>query len=359
MRKILIAVLAASLGFSVLARAQQLPPIHHVFVILLENKDYNETFDPGSLAPYLAQTLPSQGELLSNYYSIGHNSLVNYIALISGQAPNATAQTDCQVYQDFAPSPAVLDSNGQAIGQGCVFPSNVLTLADQLIAQGLTWRGYMEDMASPCLHPVLNSQDTTQNAHFGNQYAARHNPFVYFHSIIDNPSYCAANDVALTSLTRDLSSVATTANFSFITPNLCDDGHDSPCVNGFRGGLVGANTFLQKWVPVILNSPAYKQDGLLIITFDEAEFESANSDSSSCCNEIPGPNAATPGIDGPGGGRVGAILLSQFVSPNTVNTNSYNHYNLLRTVEDVFGLPYLGFAGGSTTSFGSDVFNQP
>lgn len=325
---------------------------------MLENKDYNETFDPGSLAPYLAQTLPAQGELLSNYYSTGHNSLTNYISLISGQAPNTISQTDCQVYQDFAPSPATFDANGQAIGEGCVFPANVSTLANQLTTQGLTWRGYMEDMTSPCLHPTLNAQDTTQSAHFGDQYAARHNPFVYFHSIIDNTAYCQANDVALTSLTTDLQSVATTANLSFITPNLCDDGHDSPCVNGLRGGLVSANAFLQKWVPVILNSPAYKQDGLLIITFDEAEFESADSDSTSCCNEVPGPDNVLPGIDGPGGGRIGAVLLSQFVAPNTINTTPYNHYNLLHTLENIFGTPYLGFAN-SSTSFGSDVFNQP
>lgn len=350
-----LGALAALLLSGSAAVAQQ-PPIRHVFLIVLENKDYNETFGPTSLAPYLAQQLPAKGQLLSNYYGIGHNSLPNYIAMVSGQAPNPITQSDCQVYQDFAPA-GVTDPNGQAIGQGCVFPASVTTLADQLQAQGFTWHGYMEDMRTPCLHPALNSQDTTQSARFGDQYAVRHNPFVYFHSIIDSAS-CAANDVPLTNLATDLQSVSTTPNFSFITPNLCRDGHDSPCVDGRRGGLVGINGFLQQWVPRILSSPAYQQDGLLIVTFDEAEFGGSSSDTTACCGEIPGPNSPLPGIGGPGGGRIGAVALSRFIAPGTVNTTAYNHYGLLRSMEDIFGLGHLGFAATST-SFGSDVYNHP
>ena len=121
------------------------------------------------------------------------------MAMISGQAPNTTAQTDCQVYQDFA-STGITAADGQLVGQGCVFPIGVNTVADQLQTASLTWHAYMEDMTSPCLHPTLNSQDTTQSAEFGNQYAARHNPFVYFQSIIDTAS-CTQNDVPLTNLT--------------------------------------------------------------------------------------------------------------------------------------------------------------
>ncbi len=340
---------------SVSAQQSPLASVHHVFLIVLENKDYNETFGPTSLAPYLAQTLPAKGELIENYYGIGHNSLVNYMAMISGQAPNTTAQSDCQIYQDFA-SAGITAADGQLVGQGCVFPSGVTTVADQLQAANLTWHGYMEDMSSPCLHPALNSQDTTQSARFGNQYAARHNPFVYFHSIIDSAS-CAKNDVPLTHLTSDLQSIATTSNLTFITPNLCHDGHDSPCVDGRRGGLVAINGFLQQWVPVILNSPAYQKDGLLIITFDEAEFGGGSPDTSSCCNEMAGPNSPTPGIAGPGGGRIGTVVLSPFVQPGTVNQNTYNHYSLLGTIEDIFGLGRLGYAAGAN-AFASDVLNR-
>src|SRR5256885_16925251 len=79
--------------------------------------------------------------------------------------------------------PGVIAPDGQAIGQGCVYPTGVKTVADQLEAAGLTWKGYMEDMGTACRHPALNSRDTTQQAKVGDQYAARHDPFVYFHSL--------------------------------------------------------------------------------------------------------------------------------------------------------------------------------
>ena len=339
-----------------LPAAAQQPPIQHVFIIILENKSFNETFGPSSPAPYLSTQLTGQAALLTNYYGIGHNSLPNYIALLSGQAPNVVTQSDCQIYQDFVPDAIQVQLNGQTAGQGCVFPVETQTIADQLTAHQLTWRAYMEDMPAPCAHPGLNTQDQTQKAQPGNQYASRHNPFVYFHSIIDGLS-CATNDVPLTQLPVDLTQAVTTPNYVFITPNLCHDGHDSPCVDSEPGGLVSADAFLQQWVPQILASPAYQQDGLLMILFDEAEFSVPNADTTACCNELPGPNSPLPGITGPGGGRVGAVVLSKFVRPGTLVTTPYNHYSVLRTIEDLFGLDHLGFAGqAGASSFALDVF---
>ena len=354
--------LALSLASSsVLAATSALP--RHVLVIVLENKGFNDTFGPHSPAPYLSQQLTSQGQLLRQYYGTGHVSLDNYVAMVSGQAPDSDTQSDCQLYLDFVGAPG-LDSNGQAIGQGCVYPADVSTIANQLEAKGLTWSGYMEDMgndtpAQPatCRHPALNSQDTTQSARNGDQYATRHNPFVYFHSIIDTPS-CDAHDVPLDRLSGHLAHVATTPNLVFVTPNLCHDGHDSPCVDGEPGGLISADAFLKTWVPRILASPAYIKDGLLLIIFDESDFGGSNSDTTACCGEQSGPNTAMAGITGPGGGRVGAVALSKFVKPGSVNDNPYNHYALLRSIEDLFGLSHLGFAGQQgLKSFGTDVFN--
>src|SRR5258707_853874 len=183
------------------ATAQQ-APVKNVFVIMLENKGFTATFGTGSAAPYLAKTLPAQGELLTEYYGIGHNSNGNYVAMISGQAPNPQNQADCQIYDDFARTGATAPYD-QLAGEGCVFPSSVQTVADQLQAAGLTWRGYMEDIPAPCYHPALNTQDQTQTATANDEYATRHNPFVYFHSIVDTSS-CAANDVPLTQLQSDL-----------------------------------------------------------------------------------------------------------------------------------------------------------
>jgi phospholipase C len=357
MRRTLLTLLLAALGIAatVAPASAAPPPIKHVFVVVLENKGFDTTFGKNSQVPYLANTLTAQGELLSKYYAIGHASLDNYIAMVSGQAPAIDTQADCQFYSDFFPG--TIGANGQAIGQGCVYPSTVKTVADQLAAKGLSWRGYMEDMASNCEHPAANSFDQTQTATAQSQYAARHNPFVYFHSLVDS-GQCAANDVPLTQLDSDLSSAASTPNLAFITPDLCHDAHDSSCADGGPGGLPAADSFLQTWVPKITGSPAWAEGSLLIVTFDEAD----TGDASSCCGETPGPNSPNPGgtTQGNGGGRIGAVLLSQYVQPGSTDATPYNHYSMLRSIEDIFGLGHLGFAAKSDLQpFGADVYNAP
>jgi phospholipase C len=360
-RAALVAASAALLATAVEAPARAaVAPVGHVFVINLENKGFSETFGPASAAPYLSRTLVAEGNLLTNYYGTAHNSLPNYLAQISGQGPNPQTQGDCQVYSDFVGAGTVAPR--QAVGTGCVYPSSVRTLADQLSATGRSWKGYMEDMGnSPtepdtCRHPALNTADGTQQARVGDQYAARHDPFVYFHSIVDQPAYCSAHVVPLTQLTTDLQTAGTTPALSYVTPNLCHDGHDSPCVDGEPGGLVSANAFLETWVPRILGSPAFQQDGLLVITFDESD--GPQQDSSACCGEGPGPNSPLPGIDGPGGGRVGAVVLGPSVEPGSLTTRTYNHYSLLGSIEDLFGLPHLGYAATVTHRFGADVYTR-
>jgi hypothetical protein len=349
--------------------------IGHVFVIVLENRDYQQAYVDNP-HHYLGRDLQRRGTLLTQYYGVAHLSNPNYIAMLSGQAPNPLNQSDCQDYVDFRPSPAVLDGNGQAIGTGCVFPPNVLTLADQLDAKHLTWRGYMEDMGKDferepdrCGAPASSfgtgMKDGTQSATATDQYAARHNPFVYFHSVIDDNS-CTRNVVPLPHLGDDLLRVATTPAFSFITPDLCNDGHDEPCADNKRpGGLASVDAFLRAWVPRITSSPAFRHDGLLVITSDESESQT----SASCCGEQAGPNSPDPGIypsgGGMGGGRVGALVIGTCVRAGVKDSTPYNHYSLLRSLEDVFGITtggsdgkgHLGFAGAAgLRSFGHDVF---
>lgn len=376
--------------------------IGHVFVIVLENEGFNNTFGPNSLAPFLSQTLPSQGVMLNQYYGTGHVSLDNYIAMVSGQSATLQTRVDCTIYQDLTLTGITPD--GQAAGTGCVYPAQIKTVADQLKARGKTWRGYMEDMGknpareqAACGQPLitvngvtqvaLNKVDGTQSAEAfpgGDQYAARHNPFVYFHSLIDSGE-CARHVVNFNQLAQDLLHESTTANFSFITPNLCHDGHDgngttTKCKNTVEpGGLVSADAFLKSVVPMIMNSPAYREDGLIIITFDEADipFDTAagnaiTADGVSCCGQQPGPNLGplvaggqplhtgfenvdpTTGAllapsfflntKGYGGDRTGAVLLSPFLKPGTVSNVPYNHYSMLKTIEDIFGLDHLGYA---------------
>ncbi len=112
---------------------------------MVENENADDTFGPDA-PKYLAKKLPSKGLLIPNYYATGHFSLDNYISMISGQAPNPQTQLDCQFFSDF--TPGIPAADGQVIGSGCVYPKSVETVADQLQAKGLRWRGYMEDMAA-------------------------------------------------------------------------------------------------------------------------------------------------------------------------------------------------------------------
>jgi phosphatidylinositol-3-phosphatase len=356
-----VALLVASLCLlAPSSSSARLPPIKHVFIVVLENEGFDKTFGYYSPAPYLSKTLPAMGALVPSYYGVSHQSFPNYAALISGQGANPISQADCiPVYLNV--TPGTVGPDGQAMGGGCVYPSAVKTVADQLAASGRSWKGYMEDMGNgppgtpaTCRHPQIGQTDNTQVARNGDQYASRHNPFVYFHSIIDQPA-CSQNDVPLSQLPGDLSSSSRTASYSLIVPNLCHDGHDSPCVDKQPGGLTSANAWLRTWVPQILRSPAYRSGGLLVITFDE----SSGSDASACCDEPQFPN--TPNNGGPypgrGGGRVGAVMLSPYIDPGTIDQVGYNHFSLLRSVEDLFGLGHLGFAAQSgLRALGSDVF---
>lgn len=373
-----------------------MPPIRHVFLIVLENKSYTDTFGAHSAAPYLSKILRAKGALLPQYYATGHASLDNYIAMISGQSMTPQTSDDCGLYEDFHETGTAL--YGQAVGQGCVYPVSVKTLANQLMAAGLTWKGYMQDMgndpareSSTCGHPALNSRDLTQEAEApsaavptGDKYATRHDPFMYFHSIIDSP-VCKRDVVKLRELKKDLRSIATTPNFSFITPNLCSDGHNSPCSDGRPGGLKSINVFLKKWVPLIMSSPAYKKNGLIIITFDEGSGGTIEGHGNHvvvtvhgrhCCHELEGPNLGrkypivikserhgmfiTRRTLSYGGGRPGALLLSKYIRPSTVSDIPYDHYSLLKSLEEIFGIHhYLGYAGQKgLVAFGPDVFTN-
>lgn len=394
-----------------------LPPgkIDHIVVIEMENEGYQETFGSKSPATYLNHVLRPQGELLADYYAIGHVSLDNYIAQVSGQSPTTTTQDDCVgAFADVSPGTPTTD--GQVKGEGCVYPASVQTIATQLDAKYppdptthvAAWRAYEEDMGTTaardggvpdptggtdCAHPAIGGTPAVA-ATATDQYVTRHDPFVWFHSIIDDPALCDANVVPLGTLgsngkpsptghlVRDFSKAATTPRFAFVTPDTCDDGHDTPCTGTnstgtHAGGLVGADDFLKHWMPTILGSPAYRSGSMLVvITFDESDVDPSQypTYADACCHEQPGPNTAAPGNSGdtsdaqaPGGGRIGALLLSsRYVTPGTVDTKgTYDHYSALRSYEDLLGLTtggtdghgHLGWAAApGLKPFGKDVF---
>jgi hypothetical protein len=400
-----------------------LPPIKHVFEIVLSDQGYTQAFMDSAGHKYLATTLRDQGELIADYFGVASSPLANEIALISGQGPTQQTVTNCPVFADLAP--ATKGSEGQVLGNGCAYPARTLTLANQLANAGYKWRAYVQGIGdgpkgqpATCRHPTLGADDADQAVRPGDAYVTWSNPFVYFHSLIDGHQ-CRKDDVGLDQLKQDLKKTDTTPAFSYIAPSPCDDASDQPCSPGARSGLAAADTFLKSVVPEIETSAAYKQNGLIAITFDEAPQTGPLADSSSCCDNPTYPNLAsgaagagtgtttttgttpttttgtttttgsscptttgtttttsttstgttTPAGSGcttttgasttPGGGQVGLLLISRYVKPDSLDdVDTFNHFSLLKSIEDLFGLKHLGYATDPALPvFDAAIFN--
>lgn len=253
-----------------------LSSIKHVFVIMMENRGYDQVWNSPS-TPYIT-SLGKEFARATDYHSVIHPSLPNYLQLIAGS--NFTITSDC------LPSDTCHVSG--------------TSIADSLEAKGLSWRAYMEGMPSPCF---LNTSGA---------YYPKHNPFLYFDNIRNNPVRCALHDVPYTALQTDLLTAATTPNFAFIAPNQCNDMHSCPVSAG--------DTWLKKNVPAILKSPACTSDRsdkcLLIVTWDEDDRTSNNQ----VLTIFAGSAAQSGGV---------------------TSAAAYSHYSLLHTIEDIFGLPTL------------------
>jgi hypothetical protein len=287
--------------------------IKHVLVISLASSGYEAAFGSTPQMPYLATTLRPKGDLLSGYSLLDAAALPNSIATVSGQAPTAETKAGCPDYGS------------------CVYSAETLTLADELSLAQFTWRGYMEDMVSPetgkpdnCVYPQPGAPTPTPTG----GYSPTLNPFVYFHSLLDLGD-CSADDVPLTELEKNLKKVDSTPNYSYISPNLCNAGVTGQCAPGTPEGAAAADAFLAQLVPKILASAAYKKDGLLMITFGQAN---------------PAPTDPTTGAPAATTGnplKVGTLLLSKFVTPNSTDAIAYNPYSLLKSTEELFGLSQL------------------
>jgi len=245
-------------------------PISHVVVIVEENKPADSIIG-NSAAPYLNRLLKT-GALAQNYHALTHPSLPNYIALTSG--------TTAGISSDCNPS-----------GSKC--RANVPNIADTIEQSGHSWKEYAEDMPTSC------------NASNAGLYAVRHNPFMYYPGITSDSTRCASHVVPFSQFSRDLSGHL--PDFSFITPNLCNDMHNCSVQTG--------DAWLAQQVPLILKSAAFtRQHSLLVITWDEGEA---------------------------GDNRVPAIFAGPAARPGYTSGARYSHYSLLHTLEVLWNLPPL------------------
>jgi hypothetical protein len=325
--------------------------IKHVWLIILENKSYDATFTGLNNNTYLWQTLPSQGVLLSNYYGTGHFSLDNYISLVSGQATQPDTQADCAEYTSFSGSVDLTGSlstnpdygqmvsaagpNAAAGSNGCVYPAGVQTLFNQLDTNHVSWKAYAQDLGNadasgpthdagiqycgaPYAAPAATGTTTQPNpgsANATDQYVPKHFPLPWFESILQsgdcNPQHVANLFDPTNGLYHDLQSDATTPAFSWISPNNCSDGHDAVChgnnLSGgwlnpttpnptpanYTGGLYSADLFLEHVIPQIEASPAFRDGGLIDITFDEGFPPFTYTGNSFANSTIDAPDAQT------------------------------------------------------------------
>ncbi|MBN9621893.1 MAG: hypothetical protein J0H06_02910 [Actinobacteria bacterium] len=317
--------------------------VKHVFVVSLVSSGYQAAFGKASTMPYLSGTLRPQGTLLANYEVLDKATTPNGIAAISGQPPNKKTKEGCPVFEAF-PSTSTTTKAGIVTGDGCAYQVEVQNLATQFEAVPFTWHAYMEGMVSPttgkpenCVYPATEAEVPVTGG-----YSAQLNPFANFHSLLDLGA-CSTNDEPITALKGDLKSEKKTANYSFISPDLCSAGVTGQCPEGAPTGPAAADLWLEETVPLIVESPAFKKDGLLIITFN-------------------GVNPPTPAVEGEPAApaptkplKTGALLISQFTAPGGTDNAPYNPYSILRSTEELFGLNLLAKAADPKTK----TFAQP
>ena len=271
-----------------------LPPIKHVFLIMLSGQGFEQSFATTKGHPYLSGTVRKQGELISQYYGVASSSLASEIALLSGQGPTQDTAANCPVFTPIAPTGNAKSS--QVIGNGCVYPQTTQSLPTELADNGETWRAYIQGIdqgpagqPKSCRAPDPGAPDLNQLATTTDPYVTYLNPFVYF-TALTTGTQCAQDDVGLGRLAKDLKQEKTTPNLSYIAPDACDDGSDTPCTPGAPAGLAQSDAFLKTVIPKIEASPAYKHDGMIVVTFDQAPQTGATADSSSCCDQPTFPN---------------------------------------------------------------------
>jgi hypothetical protein len=347
---LLAAIPALSLGSSAFGQRSQnsIPPFTHVFYIMMENNGVDQIVG-NSYAPYINHLITTYG-YDDNYFGVTHDSLPNYVAAISGNNWYTYSDDPTQMF-------------------------NHKNLVDELMAHNISWKAYMESMPSagftgywyPDNLPSGSSPSTTPpNA----LYALKHNPFLLFTDIANNPQL-ADNVVPLTQLTADLNNNHV-PQFVWISPNICNDMHGQPTGPGNTCPYTSPNAlftdgddFIKTWVNAIMDSKAWTGNSVIFITWDETAYPPTTGgptfiapgpdapvapSSVFVANGVPAPTTSYGGYSGGvfGGGKVPLIVITTNMNhPITIHTWA-DHYSILRTIESSWNLEYLGMSSDGT-----------
>jgi phosphatidylinositol-3-phosphatase len=309
-------IIALAVPNALRARAAA-PAFSHLYVIMEENTSYEDIVGNTADAPYINSLIQTDG-FAANYYGVTHPSLPNYVAAIAGDYFGSQSDSPTQVFSH---------------------PS----IVDQLESGGLTWAAYMQSL------PSVGFTGSSYPTSGSGLYVSKHDPFVLMQDIVSNAARLQ-NIKPIESLSTDLAS-GTAPNYSFISPDVCHDMHGAsstssnlygepwcayPPTNQIAHTLIQAgDQYLKQLVTTITTSKAWTTDSAIVVTWDENDFAGSTgnggyaSDTGCCGSPL-----------GQGGGRVPAIVITGHPS-HTVSLHPYNHYSLLRTIEDNFGLPCL------------------
>lgn len=328
---------AAGRAGGVPASVARFPHLDHIFVIMMENSPYSELMSPGNAnTAYIRQLAQTHG-LATDYYGVTHDSLPNYIAATSGSNWGANADDNSQADPYF----------------------NHENLVDELAAAHVSWKGYMESLPYP---------GDLVNASADGLYVRKHDPFLLYPDVYNNPAR-ARNVVPLTQLRTDLAT-GQVPGFSWISPNVCNDMHggasscpyaSSPTDPAQAALYADGDAFIKKWVGLITASKAWRQGrSAIFVTWDEGAYNdqppyqpldlAGGPDSpvlpATPVNPATGSGGDLVGGTTYGGGHVPMIVIARGAG-HRVDATPADHYSLLRTIEENWGMPLLGNAGDS------------
>ena len=284
--------------------------LDHVFMVYMENKGYDDIVGSPN-APFLNSLINNFG-FADNYYALTHGSLPNYYPMLGGTDFNITY--NCKT--------------------ACIDDSATSTLFSNIDAAGKTWRSYAQSL-EPGASPLVSS----------GEYAFDETAFPAFSSIYNNPTYAAAHILPLEQMAIDLQSNATAPNYAWFAAdeNFAGEGPTTFPVGTLKFlfnqidphhqyNVPAIDEYLSTYIPVITNSNVWQdpiQKSIVVVTFDEDN----NNLSLGFGNE--GNHIVTVVIPSPG------AIAAGMKSGSVVDSTHYDHYSLLRTIEEALGLPSL------------------
>ena len=321
------------------ANESETPHYQHIVEIMMENTSYG-TIIGNANAPVINELANEYG-LATNYYGVTHPSEPNYVANIGGSYFGV--QDDNQFYC----TPALATTDPQCAGTTVNHTITSQSLADQLTAAGKTWRGYFQSL--PPTPSLLVSSGPGANGPYTYKYpssavalyASKHNPFINF----VGTQGAVANMVPDTQLATDLAT-GKLANYSLVVPDQCHDMHGTGGCSTTAGLIAAGDAYVGSTVSQIMSSHTWREgNNAIVITWDEDDFSDSGQLGTGCC----GAN--------PGGGHVVTIVITNKGPIHVTDNTAYNHYSLLRSIEDAFGLPHLAHAGDAVVTSMTPLFH--